>query len=69
MDFYQILQEIMDEKGLNIPAVARRCNLSDATVRSIINRKQKNVALEVAFKLADGLQVCLLYTSDAADEL
>ena len=53
LDFYQILQEIMDEKGLNIPAVARRCNLSDATVRSIINRKQKNVALEVAFKLAD----------------
>ena len=59
LDFYQILQEIMDEKGLNIPAVARRCNLSDATVRSIINRKQKNVALEVAFKLADGLQVSL----------
>ena len=59
MDFYQILQEIMDEKGLNIPAVARQCNLSDATVRSIISRKQKNVALEVAFKLADGLQVSL----------
>lgn len=59
MDFYQILQEIMDEKGLNIPTVARRCNLSDATVRSIISRKQKNVALEVAFKLADGLEVSL----------
>lgn len=59
MDFYQILQEIMDEKGLNIPAVARKCKLSDATVRSIINRKQKNVALEVAFKLADGLHVSL----------
>ena len=28
MDFYQILQEIMDEKGLNIPTVARRCNLT-----------------------------------------
>lgn len=59
MDFYLILQEIMDENQLNIPAVARKCGLSDGTVRSIIKRKQKNVALEVAFKLSDGLNVSL----------
>lgn len=59
MDFYLILQEIMDEKGINIPTVARLCNLSDGTVRSILVRKQKNVALEVAFKLSKGLNVSL----------
>lgn len=59
MDFYEILQEIMDEQGLNIPAVARACGLSDGTVRSIFVRKQKNVALEVAFKLSSGLNVSL----------
>lgn len=59
MDLYQILQEIMDEKGMNIPSVARACGLSDGTVRSIIKRKQKTTALEVAFKLSDGLGVSL----------
>lgn len=59
MDFYEILQGIMNEQGLNIPEVARRCNLHDGTVRSIIVRKQKNVALEVAFKLSHGLHVSL----------
>ena len=59
MEFYKILQEIMSEKGVNIPTVARMCGLSDGTVRSIIARKQKNVALEVAFKLSSGLGVTL----------
>lgn len=59
MDFYEILQDIMDEKGLNIPDVARSCGLSDGTVRSMITRKSKNVTLEVAFKMADGLGVSL----------
>ena len=59
MAFYQILQEIMNEKGMSIPAVARACGLSDGTVRSIIKRQQDGVALEVAFKLSDGLGVSL----------
>ena len=59
MEFYLILKGIMDERGLNIPTVARMCGLSDGTVRSIIVRQQKNVALEVAFKLSDGLGVSL----------
>lgn len=59
MNFYQILQSIMDEKGMTVAAVARVCGLSDGTVRSIVTRKQKNVALEVAFKLSDGLGVSL----------
>lgn len=57
--FYKILQEIMDEKGLSIAEVARISDLSDSTVRSIINRKTKTVALEVAFKLSKGLNVSL----------
>lgn len=59
MEFYQILQEIMDEKGFKIPDVARACGLSDATVRSMITRKAKSVTLEVAFKLSAGLGVSL----------
>lgn len=59
MDFYLILQSIMDETGLKIPDIARKCALSDGTIRSAIVRKQKNVSLDVAFKLADGLGVSL----------
>lgn len=59
MYFYEILQEIMDEKGLSISTTAKMCNLGDSTVRSIIARKNKTVALEVAFKLSNGLGVPL----------
>ena len=57
MLFYEILQSIMDEKELNIPDVARLSGLPDSTVRSIITRKNKSVALEVAFKISKGLDV------------
>lgn len=57
--FYEILQSIMDEKGLSISEVARLSKLPDSTVRSILSRKNKTVALEVAFKLAKGLDVSL----------
>lgn len=56
---YLILQEIMEEKGLSIASVAQICSLPDSTVRGIINRKQKSTALEVAFKLSNGLGVSL----------
>ena len=56
MEFYKVLKEIMESKDLSIPEVARLCNLSDSTVRSIITRKQKTVALNIAFKLSDGLR-------------
>lgn len=59
MYFYEILQSIMNEKKLKIPDVARMCGLPDSTIRSIINRKNKTVALEVAFKLSKGLNVSL----------
>ncbi len=59
MEFYKILQEIMDEKNIGVADVARLCGLTDSTVRSIIDREQKKVALNVAFKLSDGLGVSL----------
>lgn len=59
MEIYKILSNIMVERGLTIPDVARACNLSDSTVRGIVVRKQKSVALEVAFKLSSGLCVSL----------
>ena len=57
MEFYKILQSIMEKKELNIPEVARLCDLPDSTIRSMLLRKNKTVALEVAFKLAKGLNV------------
>lgn len=59
MYFYQILNEIMDEQNIGIAEVARKCNLTDSTVRSIIDRKQKKIALSVAFKLSNGLGISL----------
>lgn len=59
MEFHEILSEIMEEKGISIPDVARICGLTDSTVRSIIDRKQKKIALNVAFKLSKGLNVSL----------
>ncbi len=59
MEFYKILLEIMEEQSLKIADVARLCKLTDSTVRSIITRKNKTVALEVAFKLSKGLNVSL----------
>ena len=49
----------MDEKNYTIADVAKICKLPDSTVRGIITRKQKSTALEVAFKLSDGLNVSL----------
>ncbi len=59
MYFYQILSDIMEQRNLKIADVARMCNIADSTVRSIMSRKQKTVALDVAFKLSDGLNVPL----------
>lgn len=59
MEIYKILQNIMDEQGLTVAQVARKAELPDSTVRGIIKRKQKTVAIEVAFKLSDGLGVSL----------
>lgn len=59
MNFYAILQNILDEKGLNIPEAARACGLSDSTIRSIITRKNNTISLEVAMKIAKGLNVSL----------
>lgn len=59
MDFYKILLDIMKEKKLSIPDISRLCGLTDSTVRSMIDRKQKRVALNIAFKLSDGLGVPL----------
>lgn len=59
MAICEILEEIMKERGVSIADMARICNLPDSTVRGIIRRKQETVALEVAFKLSDGLGVSL----------
>lgn len=56
MDFYVVFQEILEEKGLTVADAARRCGLTDSTLRSILLRKQKKIALEVAFKISEGLR-------------
>lgn len=59
MEFYKILQSIMEEKDMSISEVAKATGLSDSTVRSIMSRKSKNISLEVAFKFSKGLGVSL----------
>ena len=59
MAIYEVLKNIMEAQRLSVADVARVCDLPDSTVRGIISRKQKTVALEVAFKLSNGLRVSL----------
>lgn len=61
MEIHQILSEIMNQRNLSIADIARMSHLPDSTVRGIITRKQKKVALDVAFRLSDGLGVSLEY--------
>lgn len=58
-EIYKILESIMEKQKMSVADVARACNLPDSTVRGIISRKQKSIALEVAFKLSRGLNVSL----------
>ena len=59
MDFYSILRQILEEKGLSIAEAARICGVPDSTLRSIINRKNQTVALDVAMRISLGLDVSL----------
>lgn len=61
MEIYKILAKIMEERQLKIADVARICNLPDSTVRGIETRKQSKIALDIAFKLSEGLGVSLEY--------
>ena len=66
MYFYEIMLDIMDKKSLSIPEVARATGLHDSTIRSIITRKSKSVALDVAAKISEGLNVELDYLNGGA---
>lgn len=59
MEFYKVLEDLMKKRNLSIPDISRATGLSDSTLRSIISRKTKNISLEVAFKLSEGLNVSL----------
>ncbi|MBU3205187.1 helix-turn-helix domain-containing protein [Clostridium algidicarnis] len=59
MEFYKILQSIMEERELTVSEISRMAGLPDSTIRSIISRKTKNISLEVASKLSRGLNISL----------
>lgn len=59
MEFYQMLASLMHRRNMTVPEVARACGLSDSTVRSILDRKQKKIAFNVALKLSRGLDIPL----------
>lgn len=61
MEIYEILSQIMEERNLKVAEVARLCDLPDGTVRGIIKREQKDIALKVALKLSKGLGVSIEY--------
>ncbi|WP_164968392.1 helix-turn-helix transcriptional regulator [Clostridium tetani] len=49
----------MRENNLSIPDISRATGLPDSTLRSMISRKTKNISLDVAFKLSEGLGISL----------
>ncbi|WP_164971617.1 helix-turn-helix transcriptional regulator [Clostridium tetani] len=49
----------MRENNLSIPDISRATGLPDSTLRSMISRKTKNISLDVAFKLSDGLGISM----------
>lgn len=59
MYFYEIMETLMEKRNLKVADVAKLCGLPDSTVRSIFLRKQKSIALEIAFKISKGLNVSL----------
>lgn len=67
MEIYKTLSYIMQSRDLSVADVARICGIPDSTIRGIITRKQKTVALDVAFKLSDGLNVSLQYLNGLTD--
>lgn len=68
IEIYKILKKVMEDRDLSVANIAKICDLPDSTVRGIIKRKQNTVALDVAFKLADGLNVSLEYLNGLATE-
>lgn len=59
MKFYEILKIILKEKGLTVASAARLCNIPDSSLRSILSRHSEKVALDIAIKLSQGLDVPL----------
>ena len=59
MEIYEILSQLMEERNLKVAEVARLCDLPDGTVRGIIKREQKDIALKVALKLSKGLGISI----------
>ena len=59
MPVYEVLEQIMEERSLKVADIARQCDIPDSTVRGIIKRKQDTIALDVAWKLSDGLGISL----------
>ncbi len=57
MYFFEILQNIMNERNLKVSDISKMTDIPDSTLRSIINRKNKTVALDVAFKISKGLNI------------
>ena len=57
MYFFEILENIMRDRNLKISDISKMTDIPDSTLRSIINRKNKTVALDVAFKISKGLNI------------
>ena len=47
----------MNERNLKVSDISKMTDIPDSTLRSIINRKNKTVALDVAFKISKGLNI------------
>ncbi len=66
MMFYELLERIMQERDLTVASLARETDLPDSTIRSILARKSKTVALDVAAKISKNLNIPMSYFCDCA---
>ena len=46
MEIYKIISDIMKNQNLSVADIAKKSNLPDSTVRGIITRKHKDIALD-----------------------
>ena len=69
MYFYEIMEKLIKDRNLKIADISKLCGLPDSTVRSIFLRKQKSIALEVAFKISKGLNVSLEFLNGDIEEV
>ena len=75
-EFSNTLSQFIHEKNIKVYSLIKYCNFDRSTMYKIINGKRNPPTKETIDKMAEFMHLtpaeysrCLLYTSDAADDL